>query len=256
MAQIFHRNSNALARAGLMIAALSVIALGVVLLLLERAPWVTRQGLAPRQPVSFSHKRHVEELGLQCQYCHVSAERSSYAGIPPTKICINSHSQIWINAQLLEPVRQSWTTGKSLPWIKVDALPDYVYFNHEIHVRKGVGCATCHGRVDQMQRVYAEKTLQMDWCLNCHRNPAKYLRPTSEIYNMSWESPSSQSPVWCAVSDEQSDIPTAESVRCSTTEPMQGIHPFTSQDELGRFLAAHYKIRTPNELSSCEGCHQ
>ena len=256
MAQIFHRNSNALARVGLMIAALSVIALGIALLLLERSPWVTRQGQTPPQPVPFSHKHHVEELGLQCQYCHVSVERSSYAGIPPTKICINCHSQIWINAQLLEPVRQSWATGKSLPWIKVDVLPDYVYFSHEIHVRKGVGCATCHGRVDQMQRVYAERSMQMEWCLDCHRNPSKYLRPTAEIYNMSWAPPSSERPVWCAVGDEQSGVPTAESVKCVTAQTMQGAQQFTSQNELGKFLAAHYKIRTPNELSSCEVCHR
>ena len=272
MAQIFDRSSNALARASLVLTGLIVIALGVTLNELQRSPWVTRQGQRPDQPVPFSHKHHVQGLGLQCQYCHVTVEKSSYAGIPPTKTCMNCHAQIWTNAQLLEPVRESWATGKSIPWIKVHDLTDYVYFNHEIHVSKGVGCASCHGRVDQMPLMYAQNTLQMEWCLNCHRNPAKNLRPTSEIYNNSWEKPASDRPVWCAVGDEKTGVPTAGSVSCVTREPSievaslgvptEGALPaakfekFTSQDELGQFLVKHYKVRTPNELSSCEVCHR
>jgi hypothetical protein len=297
MAQIFDRSSNVLARASLVLTGLIVIALGVTLDQLQRSPWVTRQGQRPDQPVPFSHKHHVQGLGIQCQYCHVTVEKSSYAGIPPTKTCINCHAQIWTNAQLLEPVRQSWATGQSLAWIKVHDLPDYVYFSHEIHVHKGVGCASCHGRVDQMPLMYAENTLQMEWCLDCHRNPAKNLRPTSEIYNMAWEAPATDRPVWCVVGDESNGTPTAESVSCITTDPAgskglaaklppallketgwvpgsgpvvvrrivafspgQGPPPlfqkFTSQDELGHFLVDHYKIRTPNELSSCEVCHR
>ena len=275
MAQIFDRSSNALARASLVLTGLIVIALGVTLDQLQRSPWVTRQGQRPDQPVPFSHKHHVQGLGVQCQYCHVTVEKSSYAGIPPTKTCMNCHAQIWTNAQLLEPVRQSWATGKSLPWIKVHDLPDYVYFSHEIHVHKGIGCASCHGRVDQMPLMYAQNTLQMEWCLDCHRNPAKNLRPTSEIYNMAWEAPSKDRPVWCAVGDEKTGLPTAESVNCATNpDPVVGLRlsslspeslpttrgfsvaKFTSQDELGKFLVQHYKIRTPNELSSCEVCHR
>ena len=145
MAQIFDRSSNSLARMSLVLTGLIVIALGVTLNSLQRSPWVTRQGQRPDQPVPFSHKHHVQGLGLQCQYCHVSVEKSSYAGIPPTKTCINCHAQIWTNAALLEPVRQSWATGESLVWTKVHDLPDYVYFNHSIHVNKGLGCASCHG---------------------------------------------------------------------------------------------------------------
>jgi len=181
MAQIFDRSSNALARASLVLTGLIVIALGVTLDQLQRSPWVTRQGQRPDQPVPFSHKHHVQGLGIQCQYCHVTVEKSSYAGIPPTKTCMNCHAQIWTNAQLLEPVRQSWMTGQSLPWTKVHDLPDYVYFSHEIHVSKGLGCASCHGRVDQMPLMYAENTLQMEWCLDCHRNPAKNLRPERDL---------------------------------------------------------------------------
>jgi hypothetical protein len=217
MAQVFDRSSNALARASLVLTGLIVIALGVALNSLQRSPWVTRQGQRPDQPVPFSHKHHVEGLGLQCQYCHTSVEKSSYAGIPPTKTCMNCHSQIWTDAQLLEPVRESWATGKSINWIRVHDLPDYVYFNHEIHVNKGIGCASCHGRVDQMPLMYEENTLQMEWCLNCHRNPAVNLRPTSEIYNMAWAGPSSDKPVWCTSTGKGG--PTAQQVSCVTKDP-------------------------------------
>ena len=288
MAQIFDRSSNALARMSLLLTGLLVIALGVTLDELQRSPWVTRQGQRPDQPVPFSHKHHVQGLGLQCQYCHVTVEKSSYAGIPPTKTCINCHAQIWTNAQLLEPVRASWATGQSLPWTRVHDLPDYVYFSHEIHVNKGLGCSTCHGRVDQMPLMYAENTLQMEWCLDCHRNPAKNLRPTSQIYNMAWESPAEERPVWCAVNGDKDGVPTAEAVSCVLQNPVGSgpqapevaslemparpgqageIHPavaaasvswkkFTSQSELGHFLLKEYKIRTPRDLTSCEVCHR
>jgi hypothetical protein len=224
MAQVFDRSSNALARASLVLSGLIVIALGVGLNSLQRSPWVTRQGQRPDQPVPFSHKHHVEGLGLQCQYCHTSVEKSSYAGIPPTKTCINCHAQIWTNAQLLEPVRHSWATGESINWIRVHDLPDYVYFNHEIHVNKGIGCASCHGRVDEMPLMYQENSLQMEWCLNCHRNPSVNLRPTAEIYNMAWSGPSSDKPVWCAETGKGSTTmpswrPTAQAVSCTTQDP-------------------------------------
>jgi hypothetical protein len=292
MAQVFDRSSNALARASLVLSGLIVIALGVTLNSLQRSPWVTRQGQRPDQPVPFSHKHHVEGLGLQCQYCHVSVEKSSYAGIPPTKTCMNCHSQIWTNAQLLQPVRQSWATGASLQWIKVHDLPDYVYFNHEIHVNKGIGCASCHGRVDEMPLMYEQNSLQMEWCLNCHRNPSKNLRPTSEIYNMAWAGPSTDKPVWCAPTGASG--PTAQQLGCVTKDPsnsnpllaqvdmQSGTHlqphptagggqtvsdapaiampvnyvKFTSQAELGHYLQKQYHIRTANELSSCEVCHR
>jgi hypothetical protein len=227
MAQVFDRSSNALARASLVLTGLIVIVLGVTLDQLQRSPWVTRQGQRADQPVPFSHKHHMEGLGLQCQYCHTTVEVSSYAGIPPTKTCINCHSQIWTNAALLQPVRDSWATGASIQWIKVHDLPDYVYFNHEIHVHKGIGCASCHGRVDQMPLMYMQNTLQMEWCLNCHRNPAENLRPTSEIYNMAWAEPSTDKPVWCAPTGKGASGtgPTAESVACITKDPSSSGNP-------------------------------
>ena len=288
MAQVFDRSSNALARFSLVLTGIIVIALGVTLDQLQRSPWVTRQGQRPDQPIPFSHKHHVEGLGLQCQYCHTQVENAAYAGIPPTKTCINCHAQIWTNADLLEPVRQSWATGASIQWIRVHDLPDYVYFNHEIHVNKGIGCASCHGRVDEMPLMYQQNTLQMEWCLDCHRNPSKNLRPTTEIYNMAWEAPAEDRPVWCAVNGEKDGVPTAEAVSCVMQDPL-GSGPqkpevaslqlpaakglagdvggagvalpanykkFTSQDELGHFLLREYRIRAPRDLMSCEVCHR
>ena len=221
MAQVFDRSSNALARASLVLTGLIVIALGFTLDELQRSPWVTRQGQRADQPIPFSHEHHVEGLGIQCQYCHTTVEVSSYAGIPPTKTCINCHSQIWTNAPLLQPVRQSWATGASIPWIRIHDLPDYVYFNHSIHVNKGIGCASCHGRVDKMPLMYQENSLQMEWCLNCHRNPVQNIRPTSEIYNMAWEGASNAHPVWCAPTGKAQDgkVPTAQNAVCTTTDP-------------------------------------
>ncbi len=220
MAQVFDRSSNALIRMSLVLTGVIVIALGVTLNELQRSPWVTRQGQRPDQPIPFSHKHHVEGLGLQCQYCHTTVEVSSYAGIPPTKTCMNCHAQIWTNAALLQPVRDSWATGESIKWIKVHDLPDYVYFNHSIHVNKGIGCASCHGRVDKMPLMYMENSLQMEWCLDCHRNPAKNLRPTSEIYNMAWQGPTSGQPVYCAPTGKGG--PTAQSAECITKQPPAG----------------------------------
>jgi hypothetical protein len=289
MSQIFDRSSNALVRMSLVLTGLIVIALGVTLDQLQRSPWVTRQGQRPDQPVPFSHKHHVQGLGLQCQYCHTTVEKSSYAGIPPTRTCMNCHAQIWTNAQLLEPVRNSWASGQSIPWTRVHDLPDYVFFNHEIHVNKGVGCESCHGRVDEMPLMYQQNTLQMEWCLDCHRNPAKNLRPTSEIYNMAWKQPSLDHPVWCEAADVKSGVPTAQSVNCTATDPKSssasaqvallqvpaaGDKPasgdvapaampavlnyqkFTNQDQLGHFLLDHYKIRDSRDLTSCEVCHR
>ncbi len=132
----------------------------------------------------------------------------------PASTC---HAQIWTNADLLEPVRQSWATGASIQWIRVHDLPDFVYFSHDIHVNKGIGCASCHGRVDQMPLMYEQNTLQMEWCLNCHRNPGVNLRPVSEIYNMAWKGPSTDKPVWCSSTDKGGA--TAQNVSCTTTNP-------------------------------------
>ncbi len=150
----------------------------------------TNQGDFVEQPIQFSHAHHVGGKGIDCRYCHTSVEESAFANIPPTKTCMNCHSQIWTNAPILEPVRASFRDNKPLHWTRVHDLPDFVYFNHSIHVKKGVGCATCHGRVDKMPLMYQQANLQMNWCLDCHRNPAKYVRPRDQVFNMAWERPS------------------------------------------------------------------
>src|SRR6201987_487814 len=232
MAQIFDRSSNALARASLVLTGLIVIALGVTLDQLQRSPLVTRQVQRPVLPVPSSHKHHVQGLGLQCQYCHVTVEKSSYAGIPPTKTCMNCHAQIWTNAQLLEPVRQSWATGESLRWIRVHDLPEYVNFNHSIHVTKGIGCNTCHGPVDQMPLMYQQESLQMEWCLGCHRAPQNHLRPRDQVFNMRYEQPTSGKPV-----------------------EFDG-KEYTDQISLGTDLVRKYKLRTVTDITSCSTCHR
>lgn len=153
------------------------------------SPYGTRVGYYIRQPVPFSHKHHVGDDGIDCRYCHTTAEVSSFAGIPPTETCMHCHSQLWTNAEVLAPVRQSWRTDVPIAWNRVHDLADFVFFNHAVHVNNGVGCATCHGRVDRMPLMTKVNSLYMKWCLDCHRNPGPNLRPRSEIYSLTWEPP-------------------------------------------------------------------
>ena len=187
MAQIFHRSTNTLARASILATLLLVAGVLYTALEMTRSPYTTYAGVAKAQPVPFSHQHHVAGLGIDCRYCHTSVETSGFAGIPPTKTCINCHSQIWSNAPILEPVRASFRDNKPLHWTRVHDLPDFVYFNHSVHVKKGMGCATCHGRVDRMPLMLQKASLQMGWCLECHRNPAKYVRPRDKITDMEYQ---------------------------------------------------------------------
>jgi hypothetical protein len=193
MAQLFPKAANQVAKASVVVfAALAAAFLLILLFVVPRSTLVTRQNEAQEQPVPFYHMHHVGGMGLDCRYCHTSVEKSATAGIPPTKTCMNCHSQIFAQSPTLEPVRASFRTGESIPWVKVYDLPDFVYFNHSAHVNKGVGCSTCHGRVDRMPFVRQEKSLLMEWCLECHRQPEKYLRPKSEVYNIAYEPPANQ----------------------------------------------------------------
>jgi hypothetical protein len=193
MPQIFHRSANTLSKlslAGLLIVVGSLIFTAI---LVARSNYVTRAHEYVEQPVQFSHRHHVKDDGIDCRYCHTSVETSPFAGIPPTKTCMNCHSQIWSQAPILEPIRASFREDKPMRWVRVHDLPDFVYFNHSIHVKKGMGCETCHGRIDQMPLTLQENTLQMEWCINCHRNPEKYVRPRAEIYTMGYKPPVPQS---------------------------------------------------------------
>ena len=187
MPQIFHRSTNTLSKVSIfggVILAGTIVAAAITL---DRGAFNTDVAVVKEQPVPFSHKHHVTDDGIDCRYCHTSVETSHFAGLPATEICMSCHSQIWSNAALLEPVRASWRTGESLQWTRVHDLPEYVYFNHSIHIAKGVGCATCHGRVDKMPLMFKANTLNMNWCLECHRQPEKFLRPKEEVYNMAYE---------------------------------------------------------------------
>ena len=187
MPQIFHRSFNTLSLVSIYGSVFALAGIGWALSILARSPYATNVGITREQPVPFSHQHHVTELGIDCRFCHTSVEDSSFAGIPPTSTCMKCHSQIWVGSKMLEPVRESYKTDQSIPWNRVHQLGDFCYFNHSIHVKKGVGCVTCHGRVDQMPLVWQEKTLLMEWCLDCHRAPEKYIRPRDEIFNMTYE---------------------------------------------------------------------
>src|SRR5882724_12274217 len=195
MPQIFHRSTNTISRFTIFGAVFLVALMFWVFEQIQRSPYVTYAGVARPQPVPFSHQHHVTGLGIDCRYCHTSVEVSCFDGIPPTKTCMNCHSQIWSNAPLLEPVRESFRSGQSLVWTRVNDLPDFVYFNHSIHIAKGVGCNTCHGPVDRMPLMFNQASLQMEWCLDCHRAPEKYLRPRDQVFNMRYEQPSGSKPV-------------------------------------------------------------
>jgi hypothetical protein len=192
MAQIFQRSTNTLSRVSIFGAVFFVAGALWLLAAINRSGYVTQQDVAREQPVQFSHKHHAGELGIDCRYCHTSVEISAVASVPPTKTCINCHSQIWAQSQFLEPVRASWRTDQSIRWIKVNDLPDFVYFNHSVHVHKGIGCVSCHGRVDKMNQLYQATSLQMEWCLDCHRHPEHNVRPRDEVFNMRWEPPADQ----------------------------------------------------------------
>ncbi len=192
MPQIFGPASNTIAKVSIVtVIGLAASTLAVAYIM-DRGPWTTSVSMAPEQPIPFSHKHHVKDDGIDCRYCHTSVENSAYAGYPPTETCMSCHSQIWNQATLTQPIRDSWQSGKSIEWTKVHDLPDYVYFNHSIHVNKGIGCSTCHGAVNEMALMYKVNTLNMNWCLSCHRNPAQFIRPKSEVFNINYRYPSNQ----------------------------------------------------------------
>jgi hypothetical protein len=192
MPQYFSKSTNALVKLSILGAVFLLTAVFWAGAMIVRSPYETMQNVVREQPVPFSHEHHVGGLGIDCRYCHINVETSAYANIPATKICMNCHQQLWAVSPALEPVRESYRTGKSIEWTRVNDLPDYVYFNHSIHVHKGVGCSTCHGRVDKMPLMWQAQPLTMEWCLGCHRHPERYVRPREQVFNMSYAPPSDQ----------------------------------------------------------------
>lgn len=192
MPQTFHRSTNTLSRLSIFGALFLVVGAVFAIAEINRSGYVTQAGIAREQPVPFSHQHHVGGMGIDCRYCHTSVETSATAGLPPTKTCMNCHAQIWSQSPTLEPVRASFRTGQSIQWTRVHDLPDFAYFNHSAHVNKGVGCTTCHGPVDRMPLMWQYASLQMEWCLDCHRNPEKYVRPKEEVFRVDWQPPADQ----------------------------------------------------------------
>lgn len=192
MPQIFHRSTNTFSRVSIFGAIFMLAAVVLALGALVRSSYATGVGNPVEQPVQFSHKHHVGDDGLDCRYCHTSVETSSFAGMPATQICMNCHAQIWATSPALAPVRESFANNTPIQWNRVNSVPDFVYFNHSIHIAKGFGCTTCHGRLDQMPLTAKTASLQMEWCLNCHRNPAAYIRPRELVFSMDYQPPTDQ----------------------------------------------------------------
>jgi hypothetical protein len=192
MPQIFHRSTNTFSRVSIFGAIFIIGGVLSIVMLIQRSPYVTYVGVAREQPVQFSHLHHVGDDGIDCRYCHTSVEVSAYAGMPSTQTCMNCHSQVWANSPYLQPVRESWQTGQPITWQRVHDMPDFVYFNHSIHVNKGVGCDTCHGELDRMNGIWKNEPMSMQWCMECHFNPAQYVRPRDQVFNLHYQQPADQ----------------------------------------------------------------
>jgi hypothetical protein len=219
MAQLFSRRANVYSRVILAAVVVLICGAGWATSEIFWSPYTTYVGIPLHQPVPFSHKHHVAGLGIDCRYCHTSVESSAFAGMPSTDTCMTCHSQLWTEAPVLAPVRASLATNTPLKWNRVHDLPDFSYFNHSIHVAKGVGCSTCHGQVDQMPLTWKTQTLYMKWCIDCHRAPQNYLRARDEVYNMSWR-------------------------------------PGSDQQKLGQQLAVQNHVDLSGRLTNCSVCHR
>lgn len=216
---VFSPRANVIARLVVCAVPLLVGLLGLVAWAVQQSPYLTDQGVAIDQPVPFSHQHHVGGLGIDCRFCHAAVAESATAGMPATKVCMSCHSQVWTNAPVLEPVRESWREGTPIAWNRVHRLPDYVYFDHGAHVTHGIGCASCHGRIDQMPLVAQAAPLTMSWCLDCHRNPEAHVRPREAVFDLTYVAP-------------------------------------PDQDRLGRELVERYAIRSSQALTDCGTCHR
>lgn len=214
MAQIFPHTANWAAKASIIVVVVLAGVLTGIILNSNRTDFVSRVNIPLDQPVPFSHKHHVSGMGLDCRYCHTTVEESAFAGIPPTETCMTCHSQIWSEAAVLEPVRASFRNNTPIAWNRVHDLPDFVYFDHSIHISKGIGCQTCHGQVDQMPLVWKTETLNMEWCLECHRQPEKFIRPRQQVFNMTWQAPKDQETLGKQLV-EAHDVNTSQLTNCS-----------------------------------------
>jgi hypothetical protein len=219
MPQVFHPSTNTISRVSI----LGVVGLVALVALLGgsllQSTYLTNVNVPREQPVPFSHEHHVGGLGIDCRYCHATVERSAFAGMPSTETCMHCHRQIWAASPMLEPVRASWRSGEPLRWTRVYDLAGFAYFDHAIHVATGVACVTCHGRVDDMPLLWQANPLHMQWCLGCHREPWRWVRPREHVFDLAWQ-------------------------------------PDEAQETLGPRLVAEYGVPGPYELTSCHVCHR
>jgi hypothetical protein len=219
MAQIFPRSANTISRLLIFGVVLAVGVVTYIIYTVNQSAYFTNVNVERQQPVPFSHKHHVTDDGLDCRYCHTSVEQAPYAGVPSTHICMSCHSKLWLNSPMLEPVRASYTADKSLEWTRVNALPDFVYFDHSIHVNKGVGCTTCHGPIGEMALTRRAHTLYMRWCIDCHKHPEGGVRRREDVFKADYVPP-------------------------------------PDQLVLGRRLVREYRIKDPKQLTDCYTCHR
>jgi hypothetical protein len=237
VANIFHPSTNTISKLSIVGALLAVPLLGVATYAFNMSYGLNRK-VPLEQPVPFSHKHHVGDDGIDCRYCHTSVDKAAFAGVPSTEICMTCHSQIWTDSPVLSAVRESFRTGRPVKWARVHDLPDFVFFNHAIHVQKGVGCESCHGRIDQMPLTWKENTLSMAWCLDCHRNPERHLRPAERVFDMGWK----PKPEERAVVEER--LPGRRDQNLPTKPPRKvKVGPNT------------YHILSEFQMTNCSTCH-
>lgn len=240
MAQLFHPAANTLAKISIALIAIGPVALICTASAVSRAAFNTKVGVPQEQPVPFSHEHHVSELGIDCRYCHVSVEKSANATIPATETCMSCHSQIWTNSPLLEPVRESYKTGTPIKWNVVNKVPEFVYFNHSIHINRGVKCNICHGPVQKMQLVQKGQAFFMAWCLDCHRNPEKGVGKREDVFAF-----------YEKTQQGEADLNSEESALAHT-----GNYSRSSEElEEGKKLVAEYGVKT-KQLADCWICHR
>jgi len=226
MAQVFHPGSNTIAKLSIICVVIGLPTLAYALMGINLS-YGAKRYVPISQPIQFSHKHHVNDDGIDCRYCHFTVDKEMYAGMPATETCMTCHSQIWSDSPEIKPIVDSFTSGKPIQWKRVHDLPDFVFFNHAIHINKGIGCVSCHGRIDRMPLVYKENTLTMGWCLDCHRHPERNIRPKNAVFKMDWKASD--------VLDEN------------------GI-PY-SQEKLGAKLVKEYNIMPTAQLTNCSVCH-
>ena len=269
MAQVFPRSMNYIAPASIIGAGGFAVVLVLSCIGLSRSPYNTKVGVAKEQPVPFSHEHHAVELGIDCRYCHTSVEKSSFAGLPPTQTCMSCHSQIWTNSPLLEPVRASYVNQEPLKWNRLHSVPDFVYFNHSIHVNRGVNCNNCHGPIQKEMIASKGKAFWMSWCLNCHRNPENAVGKREDEFGLYWKYQTYQ------LGDEEikdlqkevdreptqrhkAELAVAKKDRMTHEQEVlaEGDEYVRNSEEFkeGEALASKYKVRK-DQLSDCYTCH-